>query len=111
MSYDISILSRTPNSSVNKAQLKRYLVGLGLFSDSENHFLFRESGVNYADMDLAWAENDSYSEPADEVNCLQIHVPYSYLESKHSEVLRQCQQIAAYLDWKIYDEQEGKYLR
>jgi hypothetical protein len=110
MSYDISIQSGTSGSSVSKVELRNYLSGLGLVSDSENHFLFQESGKNCADLDLAWCEGRDCDEPVDAVNCIQVHIPYGNVESMLEAIVKQCRQIAEKLGWRIYDEQEEKYL-
>src|SRR5262245_32949997 len=112
MSYDISVLSRAPGLSIAKAELTRQLTQLGWRADSPNHFLWvGPEGVVVADMDLAWAENGDYQKPGDVVNCLQVHIPYGFLESSRAEILNQCRKVAEALDWRIYDEQEGSYLR
>jgi hypothetical protein len=111
MSYDISLVSRVPGAFVEKTELKKRLIQFGWRADSENHFLIQGTdGVN-ADMDLAWLENGIFREPGNQVNCLQVHIPYGFLECPQAETLKQCQEIAKALDWRIYDEQEGAYLR
>jgi hypothetical protein len=111
MSYDLSIRSSTPNVFVRKMELTNHLLELGLVADSDNHFLFQESGKNYADMDLAWCRDGSWEQPLDTVNCMQVHIPYGYVESMLDKIVMDCKRIAERLDWRLYDEQEGKYLR
>ncbi len=111
MSYDISILSRSPGVSIGKSELARQLAEAGWRADSSNHFLFEGREGASADMDLAWAQQGAYLEPGDKVNCLQIHIPYGFVESSLAEVLQQCHQIADALGWQVYDEQEGTHLR
>jgi len=110
MSYDLSIQSGTSGSPIDKVELNNVLLELGLIADSETHFLFLESGKNCADMDLAWCEDDSSNEPGDVVNCMQVHVPYGDVESMLGKIMTQCMRIAGKLGWRVYDEQEGKYL-
>ncbi|MBZ5494437.1 MAG: hypothetical protein LAO76_26230 [Acidobacteriia bacterium] len=111
MSYDISLFSRVPGAFVEKTELTKHLVQLGWRPDRENHFLIQATDDVSADMDLAWLENGIFGEPGNQVNCLQVHIPYALLKSSQAETLKRCQEIAKALDWRIYDEQEGAYLR
>lgn len=111
MSYDVSLFSRQ-GAGIDKRQLVQQLGEFGWQADSANHLVIRAADVIYADMDLAWAEDGgAYNEPADFVNCIQVHIPYAFAEKWQAEVLRLCIKIAEALDWRVYDEQESAFVR
>ena len=110
MSYDISILSQPLNVATAKPELLEQLTRLGWIADSENHLVFQIAGNTCADMDLAWAEDGDFLEPKNQVNRIQVHIPYGFLEAARTDILKQCRAIAELLNWQAYDEQEGQYL-
>jgi hypothetical protein len=111
MSYDLSISAPAPDCLVRKAELLRRLEQFGWQADSENHLVLRKSTGICADMDLVWKEAEDCREPEDVVNCIQVHIPYAYVESVQDKVLNRCRKVAAALNWRIYDEQTGEFLR
>jgi len=111
MSYDVSLLSGE-GRAIDRAKLSAYLTSLGLVSDATDHFVFLDSGKICADADLVWTEDDEdRAETGDAVNCIQVHIPYALCESHSTVVLQTCEKLASHFDLRVYDEQEGKYLR
>lgn len=110
MSYDISIKGDQNCTKTTEQQpLIKFLVDdLCFLPDSETHFrIVDRSGLNYGDVDLS-AKYQGEAVPA--VNCIQIHIPYAYAPQKLTAALDLCRQIANYLGWLIYDEQDGRYI-
>jgi len=107
MSYDLTIRG---DRGINKSRLRAQLVECGLSADSDDHLLLVISGEQCADMDLVWETHNKGDQPSDAVNCIQVHIPYAFLESRLPEIAAQCVRIANTLKWKVFDEQEGKYV-
>jgi hypothetical protein len=109
MSYDVSLLGG--DRALGRGELEQHLASLGLVANGSNHFVFMDAGKIYADADLAWSEGGDYTEPGERVNCIQVHIPAGFYESHSAAVLQTCEKLASHLEWRLFDEQEDKYLR
>jgi hypothetical protein len=109
VSYDLEVRSDDRYSqSVPKSRVLEHLHALGARPTSSGDFLLygdAESGQRI-EIDLGHEGSDE----GEAVNYVGLGVPYAFLSATGSRVLDVAFDIAARLQWRVYDPQVGRYI-
>ena len=122
MSFDMTIRSnRACSKSVALKPLSTFLGSLPNVKTVRPALLvFEIRPDRHMEISLETASPEGGSEAPSEasawrVNCIRLHIPYSFLGKPGSraenDYYNLAYKITTLLRWKLYDEQKGKYLR
>jgi hypothetical protein len=112
MSYDITIKKKEDYAPANREKVIQFMkehfrLSADSFSSASQCVLVDTDNIPYAMIYLAWRGD---GEAKDDMNCIEVHIPAVSYERKRDDVFKVCAEIASYLGWIVFDEQEDRII-